>query len=312
MTSAVSLLSAFNGWSIVEEEEPDWMKLYTEELAYVERQDGLGLEGAVIHPIGIETKPVAIMWIHGNTSRFYDLPYIEIGREMAALGYTFITSNTHGHDIVSPMWGREGELTPGGACWERFDETPMDLAPWIDLAIEGGAKGVVLVGHSFGANKVVYYQAAQQDPRVLGVACASGDVKWKADPDRLALAEQMEAEGHTGEVLPYLEAAWYQMSARTFLSRARIAQHIFSSDTQTPYIAHVHCPVLAFYGTNEEWCGTADDLEMIRRNATNAQSVDTHLIEGADHVYWGQAANTARLIAEWVEGLVVEEELVAA
>src|SRR3954470_3439118 len=127
--SLSSMLSTF-------EEEQEGLKGYTEELAFVDRADGLGLEGAIVGPPGGATKPVAIIWIHGNTSRFYDIPYIQIGREMAALGYTFITSNTHGHDVTSAVWGTAGEANPGGACWERFEETTLDLAAWIDMAIE--------------------------------------------------------------------------------------------------------------------------------------------------------------------------------
>src|SRR5262245_60108336 len=158
--SLSSMLSIF-------EEERGALKSYTEELAFVDRADGLGLEGAIVGAAGGTAKPVAIIWIHGNTSRFYDQPYIQVGREMAALGYTFITSNTHGHDVTSVIWGPDGEATPGGACWERFDEIPMDVKAWVDMAIDEGFEGVVLVGHSFGANKVVYYQAEEQDSRVL-------------------------------------------------------------------------------------------------------------------------------------------------
>jgi dienelactone hydrolase len=239
------------------------------------------------------------VWIHGNTSRFYDQPYMQIGREMAALGYAFITSNTHGHDVASATWEPDG-----GACWERFEEIPVDVAAWIDVAVEEGFEGVVLVGHSFGANKVVYYQAERQDSRVLGVVSASGDIRWRATPELVALAEEMGAQGKGDEVLPQVEVPWHRMSARTFLSRARIAQHVFHSETETPYIAKVRCPILAFYGSEEEWCGSADDLDGIRDNATAASRVDTEIIEGADHVYWGKADVAARLIGGWVDELM--------
>src|SRR3954447_4900485 len=113
--------------STILDEELELGKHHTEELAFVDRQDGLGLEGAIIRPRSGRTRQVAIIWIHGNTSRFYDIPYIQIGREMAELGYTFITSNTHGHDVASVISEPAGEAIPGGACWERFEETTLDL-----------------------------------------------------------------------------------------------------------------------------------------------------------------------------------------
>jgi hypothetical protein len=136
------------------------------------------------------------------------------------------------------------------------------------------------------------------------VVAASGDVKWKAEPGKVAVAEEMEAEGKAGEVLPQAEVPWNRMSAGTFLGRARIAQHVFHSETQEPHISRVSCPILAFYGSEEEWCGTANELETIRRNATSSPHVDTGIIQGADHVYWGKAGDTARLIGTWVDGLM--------
>lgn len=303
MVSTVSVLSAFTGWTALQTEEQEPMKRYTEELAYVDREDGLALEGAIISPTGTNRKDIAVILIHGNTSRFYDYPYVQLGREVAGLGYNFITANTHGHDVVSVIWDDKGGSSPGGACWERFDEIPLDIAPWIDLAIANGAKEVILVGHSFGANKVAYYQAMRQDPRVLGIVLASGDVKWRADSERIALAEHMEAEGKEDEILPPLEVSWYRMSARTFLSRARIAQHVLTSTERTPYVAQIECPLLAFYGTEEDWCGTQSDLDDIRANASASSKVDTHLIEGADHVYWNKAPQAAQLITNWISNL---------
>jgi dienelactone hydrolase len=303
--SLSSMLSVF-------EEEREETRRCTEELAFVDREDGLGLEGAIIRPRRGAAKPVAIIWIHGNTSRFYDLPYMQIGREMAALGYTFITSNTHGQNACSATLEPGNEAKAESVCRERFEEIPLDLNAWIDMAIDEGFKGVVLVGHSFGANKVLYYQAERQDLRVLGVVSASGDMKWKAASDQLALAEEMEADGKEDEVLPQLDAPWYRMSARTFLGRARIAQHIFDSETQVPYVARVTCPILAFYGSEEEWCGTAVDLERVRSNARAAERVDTTIIDGADHVYWGKASKIARLIGDWVDDLLAVDALLAA
>jgi dienelactone hydrolase len=307
----LSTMSLSSMLSVFEEEREDTRR-YTEELAFVDREDGVGLEGAIVRPRRGATRPVAIIWIHGNTSRFYDLPYMQIGREMAALGYTFITSNTHGQNACSANQEPGDEANAGGVCRERFEEIPRDLNAWIDMAIEEGFKGVVLVGHSFGANKVLYYQAERQDLRVLGVVSASGDVKWKAAPDQLALAEEMEAEGKDDKVLPQLDAPWYRMSARTFLGRARIAQHVFDSETETPHIAKITCPILAFYGSEEDWCGTTCELELIRRNARAAGQVDTAIVEGADHVYWGKASEAARLIGDWVEDLLAADDLLAA
>jgi pimeloyl-ACP methyl ester carboxylesterase len=281
------------------------VKQYTEELVYADREDGLALEGAFIRPseAGTEKDP-AVICVHGNTSRFYDLPYILWGRELAAHGYPFLSVNTHGHDVVAVIWDDKGGAVPGGACWERFDEVALDLAAWVNFAVEQGFRRVVLLGHSFGANKVAYYQAVRQDERVQGVIAASPDLKWSTSPDRLALAEQKVEAGQGDFVLPPLEEAHYQMSAQTLVTRAHIAAHVFKSDSREPYIASVRCPLLALYGTEEAWHGGAGELEAIKRHATAASRADTHLLEGADHVYWGREKQLVTLLTEWLDRLI--------
>lgn len=284
-------------------------RYYTEELVYADREDGLALEGALVLPADVRPNSTAIIWVHGNTSRFYDYPYLLIGREVARRGYPFLTVNTHGHDVISVIWGPNGEDTPGGASLERFSEVPHDISAWIGYASERGFERVVLAGHSFGANKVVYHAAQRpDDPRIIGVIAASPDIKWSAPPDRLRLAEQLEADGKLDSYMPHLDEnpVWYDMNVRTFLERARIAQHVFDSETQTPYISRVRVPVLAFYGTQEAWLGSGADLERLRQRAPDVPRFNIATIQGGDHVYWGRHVEAAELMSGWVTSLVRE------
>ncbi len=96
---------------------------------------------------------------------------------------------------------------------------------------------------------------------------------------------------------------WYNMSVRTFLERARIAQHVFGSDTQAPYISRVQVPMLAFFGTEETWLGGRTHLEQLRQRAQQAPRFDTGMIEGGNHVYWGKHVEAAELIVGWLASL---------
>src|SRR5206468_7152589 len=148
-------------------------KAYSEEIVYTDTADGLGLEGAVIRPTAASTRPVAVIWVHGLTGRFYAKSSILSGRDLAAEGYTFISGNNRGHDFGARLMRKDGEAILAGGGWERFDESPHDVDAWITLAATLGFERVVLIGHSLGALKVAHYQALRQDPRVAGLIAAS-------------------------------------------------------------------------------------------------------------------------------------------
>jgi pimeloyl-ACP methyl ester carboxylesterase len=250
-------------------------------------------------------KPLALVWVHGLTGRFYGPMIVRIGRELAAGGYQFVTGNNRGHDFGTILWTRSGKARFLGGAWERFDESPRDVGAWVDFAMDLGARAVVLIGHSLGASKATYYLAQRDDPRVVGLVLASPAVRaGRLRPEMVELAEQMVGEGRGRELLPWgISPVSGTLSAQTYLNRHQTNLDLFGVETADPAIAKVRCPIFAFLGTRERWVGTETELEVIRRNATGSTRVDTRMFEGADHRYSDQEGTVAQAIANWVQTL---------
>jgi pimeloyl-ACP methyl ester carboxylesterase len=279
------------------------MKEYAEELVFIDSEDGLSLIGAVIRPVASPSHPVAVVWIHGNTGKFCDYPYITVGRALAAQGHVFITGNTRGHDISATLWKMpEDQSVAGGSAWEMYEESPYDLGAWVDYAAGLGVAKVILVGHSMGATKVIYYQAVRQDSRVGGIVAASPDLRGHWSAELISEAQRLVTVGQSTELLPPLMGAyWYRLSAQNIASRSKVLSQTYVSEAGVPYIAEIDSPVLAFFGGHD--VGGANELDLIRGNAVKSSRVDTHLIEHADHVYTGYETQTANLIAAWIKTL---------
>lgn len=280
-------------------------KVYSEEIVYTDTEDGLVLEGVVIRPTTASPRPVAVVWVHGLTGRFYERFTILIGRDLAAEGYTVVSGNNRGHNFGARIPRKGGAPVLAGGGWERFDESPHDVDAWITVATSLGFERVVVVGHSLGALKVAHYQASRQDPRVAGLVAASAALPAaRPNPELIVLAEKMEAEGRGRDLLPWgsSRAGAGTHSAATFLNRVRTGLDQYGLDDPDPAIGKVRCPVLAFFGTVQD-TGDASDLEMIRRNAKSAERVDTAIVEGADHVYTGRESAVARVILDWLATL---------
>jgi pimeloyl-ACP methyl ester carboxylesterase len=166
----------------------------------------------------------------------------------------------------------------------------------------------VLIGHSLGGWRVACYQAERQDPRVRGLIIASTPVRKRLFfshlphyQERLALAEQMVAEGRGDQYVP-ME---YPQTAVSFVSFDRAAMDLYGLESGERLLERVGCPVLAWFGTAgaEPTIGTAADLELARASLPHGFPFETLLLEGADHMYRGHEEEVAATIANWVDRL---------
>jgi pimeloyl-ACP methyl ester carboxylesterase len=198
-----------------------------------------------------------------------------------------------------------------GPAGNASKEAPLDIGAWIDWTLGLGFERVVLLGHSFGGPKVVYYQAQRQDSRVVGIVCASpgsahaGQPRFAVSPEVYDLAERMVAEGRGQDLLPwgtYGGVSNGAISAQTCLDWApahRAQGDVFGVFTEQPAIGRIRCPIFAFYGTDEADEGGPAELERIRRGAT-AANVETRMFAGADHLYTGHESEIADAVAAWL------------
>ena len=245
-----------------------------------------------------------LLWIHGFGANFYFAPYLRLARAIAGHGVASAIVNTRGHDLATLLQPERGAPYWGGGAWEKVDESPRDLAAWVASAADGGFSGTVLVGHSLGAVKATYYIAERQDARVLGLALASPPLRpsWdtRAYPAPLAEAERLVRAGHPEALI---DGPWGPVSAQTYLSLDRVSFDQFGRAGLEPNLARIRCPILAVIGGEDVQVCTAGDLDMLRRKATGAPRVETHVVDRSDHFFNGHVVEVAELLVNWVTTL---------
>ena len=78
--------------------------------------------------------------------------------------------------------------------------------------------------------------------------------------------------------------------------------------TANPGVTRIRSPLLAFFGTKGD-VGNGEDLELlkssIQRQRSRPSRVDTVMIPNADHMYTGEEAQVAQIIADWTERFVL-------
>jgi pimeloyl-ACP methyl ester carboxylesterase len=180
---------------------------------------------------GDERIETAYIFVHGLASTVfahheYLLPLLD-----AQTGLLFFSNR--GHDKVTGVRKIDRRKKKGysrflaGQAHEVFTECADDLDGAVNLAAARGAKKVILVGHSTGSQKTVYYLGERGKQKKVSGAVLVAPMsdyagEMKADktgdlPKAQQLARKMVKEGREHEVLPL--TVWPDITdAQRFLS----------------------------------------------------------------------------------------------
>ena len=115
--------------------------------------DGVKLDGVLRRPLSTRKK-VGFVMVHGYSGNFYSGVMSFLPAELSNLGFATLAVNMRDHD-----------RTPKNNLFEKNRD---DIAAAVDEMTRRGYSPLFLYGHSMGTNRVLYYLAATQDPRIAG------------------------------------------------------------------------------------------------------------------------------------------------
>lgn len=274
--------------------------------------DDLLLDGMVLHPRG--KKKTALLWIHGLSGTFYHQRVIlhELSRSMGRLGVGVAALNNRGFGIVS----RSNKHTVGVA-FEDFRKCVLDLRAMISRMTLMGYRNVVLVGHSTGANKAVYYFSKTRDRRVKGLVLAGGlsdiaaELKTRAGAQMLRTAvrtaERLVASNRERELM-IVGGKYYSASRVVSLYKPHQAEDVFPVyDPKGRWTAmrSVRAPTLVVFGGRDEHMDRSakELIKLYRSKMPGVTSYDGTVIGGADHGFKGRERQFAAAVSRWFRGL---------
>lgn len=266
---------------------------FTAELVQVPTTDGVRLDGALWRPADDSGKKPALLLVHGYAGNFYT-GWPGLALPLAQNGHPTLTLNMRDHD-----------LTPQTSL---FDDNRADIEAGVNLLAGHGASQIVLVGQSLGTNRVLFYQAETQDPRVRGVVvmAAPGNLlEWNVrifGRERalalLAEAQQKVQEGQGTELM----LVDLGPLGKTLYSARHIVSLRGPETRSDPFrnIARIRVPILILHGTADR---LADPVvaERLKAAAVNAPSVELHMIPGADHGLPGYPDAVLPILTSWLE-----------
>ncbi len=284
------------------------------DLIHVTTADGHRLHGALELPTPAQDRsssPPVDAWlcIHGTGSNFYSASTLAgLTPALLAGGAAVLRANTRGHDLISA--GPAARRLQGSA-FERVNESPLDLAAWVNLLKQRGFARIALLGHSLGAVKAIFSLAAESRPDIAALVAVSPphlsyahfceSPRAEAFRRQFALAEEHVRAGH-GDTLLYVD-----FPLATYVTAAGYVDRYGPGEQYNvlPLLDRVGCPTLVTYGSAEVQADVAfrGMPEAVQELSTAGRSLQVAVIAGADHIYTGCHDILSGRILSWLARL---------
>ena len=270
-------------------------------------EDGLRLP--MVH-FESKEKDICVICIPGMCATIIDDYFTTVwGKLFASKNIGFIYENTRGHSIENDIVMKDGSYKRCGCMYEIFEDSIYDIDLAIKVAKERGYKRIILLGHSYGCNKVIYYYY-KKHPNVLGLVLASApDMIGShilAEPNYKELLKEAKENIDNNEPTKLLHRMfenYMYISSATYYDWFNENSNldnlpVVRNNNKWNQFASIDVPTLTFSGTNEE--DYYLHLDLLKEKAINCSDFRYKYIEGANHHYNGKEKEVGEFILEWI------------
>lgn len=270
-------------------------------------RDGLRLP--MIH-FESNKKDICVICIHGMCGTIIDNYFATVwGKLLAKNDIGFIYEHNRGHSIENDIVMKDGSFKRCGCMYEIFEDCIYDIDLAIQTAKEKGYKRIILLGHSLGCNKVIYYYY-KKHPNILGMILASAPDMIEShlliEPEYEELLkeakENIEKNQPTKLLHKMIEDYMY-MSSQTYYNWFHKNSNlnnlpIISNPKNWEQLETIDVPILTFSGSKDE--DYYLHLDLLKEKATNCKNFEYQIIENTGHTYQEKELETGTLILNWI------------
>lgn len=282
-----------------------------QKLVRINSTDGIELPGILYTP-KIETNKIVIH-VHGMCGNFYENRFIDVlAEKYTDKGYAFITFNNRGKDYITEMIKNNSYIILG-SCYEEFKDCVLDIEGVINWARSKKYNEIILEGHSYGCNKVIYYYDKKKDTCIKNIVLlAPCDIptmikKYTGDKYRECInnATKLIKNKKENELIEFPVFANRKISAKTFYNdflyesvcdffRYRDGDN----NTKSEILNRIEVPTLIIFGDKDD-CVLTEPKETIEKYfKNNIVNCKIKIIENADHCYTNKYKELGNIIGK--------------
>lgn len=281
-----------------------------QEFVRINSVDGVEQPGILYTP-DEPTEKISIH-VHGLNGNFYENKFLDtLAKAYTNNNYAFLTFNNRGSGFITELSTVDGSAIIGGSL-ERFKDCLLDIGGVVDWVKEKGYKSIILQGHSYGCNKVLYYYHHKKDESIKKIVLLApcdipSEVKMFLGEEEFKIAKEESTrlvnEGREDELIDFPVMANKKIAAGTFyfdfLSGGEndFIKYSGGVDGKSKILNDVDIPALIIFGSKDV-CVLTEPIDIVKgyleNNISNAK---IHIIEDADHSYTNKYEELGEIIS---------------
>ncbi len=256
-------------------------------------------------------KDICVLFIHGMCQTIIDNYFaIVCGRLLSKNNIGFIYEHNRGYSIENDILTKDGTYERLGCMYETFEDCIKDIDLAIKQAKDLGYKRIILMGHSYGCNKVIYYYYKSR-PDVIGIILASAPdmmglqlMRQKDYQELLSEAKKNIDNGNPNKLLSNIIEDYMYMSSKTFYNWYNPNSNldnlpVLGKSDNWYQFESIDVPILTFSGDKEN--DNYFHLDLLKEKAKSCKDFEYKMIEGADHFYHNREDEISSLILNWIK-----------
>lgn len=270
-------------------------------------EDGLKLP--MVH-FESENKNICVIMIHGMCATIVDNYFATVwGEILSKNNIGFIYEHNRGHSIENDIVMKDGTFKRCGCMYEIFEESIYDIDLAIKTAKEFGYKKIILLGHSYGCNKVIYYKY-KKNTDISGIILASAPdmigshkLVQKDYIDLLNEAKKNIDNGESTKLLHKKIEDYMYMSSETYYNWYNENSNldnlpIIENNGNWEQFENIDIPILTFSGLLEE--DYYRYLDLLKKKAIKCNDFEYKYIDNTGHTYINKEEEIGNIILDWI------------
>ena len=261
---------------------------------------------------GEKYKDVCVIITNGTGGNIFENKFLQIvGEECEKNKICFIFAHNSGAFQIIDTPSKNKNRS--GVTFELFDNSVEDIDAYVNWAKDNGYKKIILGGHSYGTNKLVYYLYKTKNTLVNKyILISPTDVEEYSEGERESIAEIMpialhyKQNGKLDEIIPILFDKCYFYTARAFLDYIENVHHdnipIYHDEKNFYQIKSIGINGLFIMGQNDSFAkrNAEKHLNILYRNSGNKNNV-IKVIYDTSHTFRGKEKELAKEIIKFVQ-----------